>query len=656
MGTQALYQTTGSHNSAMGNSALYYVTTGSYNTGVGYNAGGGTVANSTGSYNTYVGYNAGPNATNYTNSTAIGSNALVTESNQVRLGATNVNGVYAGGAAGNGGTGTNLYYYGTISDLSDVRAKKDIIDNNLGLNFVLKLQPRHFKMLAADTYNDGFIAQEVYQAASELPEMFNGVIVPDDPEDYYYIDYTTFVGPLVNSVQELYASSSPLYAGIAINPNHSTSTPFLMIDENGDLAYSGGSITAQGTASTSTTTYDSGLFSLQGSSWDNSTTTAITTSFSLINKTLSTTSSRLEIGFATGTNGSLGMSQAMLTITNAGDVAVSGDLTVGRRLYLGSKTTGMGSTSTYLFVDDTLGASSTYIATNADGWQASTAYDYAERYESNEQLEPGDLVTADPDGINKVKRSTSSKDIILGIVSTKPGFMTGGPAPDTYPVALAGRVPTKVSTQNGHIRPGDFLAPSDMPGVAVKATEKGSIIGVALEAYDKPGQGLISVFVNVSYMGDKFAVGGTSSAVSEDIKGFAYMKANTQEVLVNHANLQGYPIVQLMPQGYVKGSYWVQDITGTSFKIMFSESQTADIKISYVITLPNVTEVPISDGTIGLFDTLTGQVTTQSGQPIAGPIAPEPDPEPPAEPEPEVEPAPEPESEPLVTVEPEPTG
>ena len=67
---------------------------------------------------------------------------------------------------------------------------------------------------------------------------------------------------------------------------------------------------------------------------------------------------------------------------------------------------------------------------------------------------------------------------------------------------------------------------------------------------------------------------------------------------------------------------------------MFSEPQSMDIKISYIITLPNVTTVPISDGVIGMLDTLTGQVTTQSGQPIADQL-PRGEPEPEAEADPE---------------------
>jgi hypothetical protein len=38
----------------------------------------------------------------------------------------------------------------------------------------------------------------------------------------------------------------------------------------------------------------------------------------------------------------------------------------------------------------------------------------------------------------------------------------------------------KVSTKNGDIQPGDYITTSDIPGVGMKATEPGRVIGKAL--------------------------------------------------------------------------------------------------------------------------------------------------------------------------------
>ena len=52
------------------------------------------------------------------------------------------------------------------------------------------------------------------------------------------------------------------------------------------------------------------------------------------------------------------------------------------------------------------------------------------------------------------------------------------------PVALVGRVPVRVSTINGDIEPGDSLALSEIPGVLMKATKAGVVIGRAMEGFD----------------------------------------------------------------------------------------------------------------------------------------------------------------------------
>ncbi len=60
-------------------------------------------------------------------------------------------------------------------------------------------------------------------------------------------------------------------------------------------------------------------------------------------------------------------------------------------------------------------------------------------------------------------------------------------------------MPVKVSNENGEIAVGDLLTTSSTPGVAMKATHDGQIIGNALNAYSGNSVGTIDVFVNVSY-------------------------------------------------------------------------------------------------------------------------------------------------------------
>ncbi len=116
-------------------------------------------------------------------------------------------------------------------------------------------------------------------------------------------------------------------------------------------------------------------------------------------------------------------------------------------------------------------------------------YDVAENYVSfDKTLAPGEIVAVDSSASTTVKRAQSG-DTILGVVSTSPGLLLGGADPATstrkaFPIALSGRVPVKVSLENGPIAPGDRLALSaTTPGVAVKATESGWTVGVALDSY-----------------------------------------------------------------------------------------------------------------------------------------------------------------------------
>jgi hypothetical protein len=95
-----LFNTGGSSNTAAGQAALYRNTTGSNNTALGVGAGLTATpanANVTGSNDTFIGYQSGPGtATQLTNATAIGANAIVNQSNALVLGGTGANAVNVG--------------------------------------------------------------------------------------------------------------------------------------------------------------------------------------------------------------------------------------------------------------------------------------------------------------------------------------------------------------------------------------------------------------------------------------------------------------------------------------------------------------------------------------------------------------------------------
>ncbi|WP_334112060.1 tail fiber domain-containing protein, partial [Paucihalobacter sp.] len=200
--------TTGDNNTALGVDALSFNETGNNNTAVGRRAMGSTGALTSGSNNTALGYFAYSTG-NFTNSTALGANTVITASNQIRVGNNTVTSI--GGIVG-------------FTNLSDRRFKKNIQYNAPGLAFIKKLKPatyqldmesmarflgtpeesrdRNAERIRENTPETGFIAQEVEQAAREVGFVFSGVDVPQSISDYYGLRYASFVVPLVKAVQE----------------------------------------------------------------------------------------------------------------------------------------------------------------------------------------------------------------------------------------------------------------------------------------------------------------------------------------------------------------------------------------------------------------------------------------------------------------------
>lgn len=200
--------TTGSRNSSYGRSALYQTTTGGYNTAFGDSA---LFSNLTGNYNTALGYAANVSTTGLANATALGNGAIVDASNKVRVGNTAVTSV--GGQV-------------SWTTFSDKRFKKNLKENVQGLAFINKLrpltytvdinalnsyfhngenqsEPNEFNEKAGALVHNGFLAQDVEEAAEKLHYDFSGVDKPQMQDGLYGLRYAEFVVPLVKAVQEL---------------------------------------------------------------------------------------------------------------------------------------------------------------------------------------------------------------------------------------------------------------------------------------------------------------------------------------------------------------------------------------------------------------------------------------------------------------------
>jgi hypothetical protein len=134
---------------------------------------------------------------------------------------------------------------------------------------------------------------------------------------------------------------------------------------------------------------------------------------------------------------------------------------------------------------------------------AITQIDVAENYLTNDlTLEAGDIVAADPNNSEFITKASSATQPLLGAISTAPGVLLGKnfSSSNSRPVALVGRVPVKVSTENGEIKIGDPITVSSVAGVGMKATLSGKTMGYALKDFSDSTPGKIPVFINIGFL------------------------------------------------------------------------------------------------------------------------------------------------------------
>ncbi len=188
-----------------------------------------------------------------------------------------------------------------------------------------------------------------------------------------------------------------------------------------------------------------------------------------------------------------------------------------------------------------------------DGTVSSPAADLAEMYPIEGAIEPGDVVAFAGNGSTLARAWRDNALPLAGVISSEPAFLMGQSYTDEHdvgtpppassdgslvgaqhgrieravlheievnhraPLALAGRVPCKVSGENGPIRPGDLLTVSTIPGHAAKAIEAGPVIGTALESFDG-GSGKILVFVNTGWFSPEDAHAPRIQALEAEIE------------------------------------------------------------------------------------------------------------------------------------------
>lgn len=334
-------------------------------------------------------------------------------------------------------------------------------------------------------------------------------------------------------------------------------------------------VSSVGTASAKDPTFDSYGLSLRGSAWNGSEAEAV--EMMLQNVVDDEESYRLSVRNTTETE--------VAYITNEGIMKIAGDMIIGGRLYPSDR--GTPQTEKYIYYDGSAGPGGDFMRTNAKGWSTGS-YDFAEMFPSGEELVSGDVVVFTGTG-ETVQRATGAQgEQLAGIVSTRPGFLAGENVAGAYPIALAGRVPTKVSTANGSIAVGDPLTASTTSGVAMKAIDAGQIIGYALESYiGSESDNLILTYVNVGYWSGGpqtiTIVQNQASQASSDAQGFSALNMSGNIYMATN---------QILSIGRLEGisGIWSIESDGTiktegSLKIVTESYQGIDVE-TVAVTSP----------------------------------------------------------------------
>jgi len=192
---------TGGHNVVIGNAAGGVISTGGANICIGSDAGNAGTALTTGDTNIFIGQSINAGASGRLRSIVIGTTSSSSKGDNTTFISAN------GGESFNGANTT------TWNQASDIRIKKNIIDNNTGLDAINKIQVRNFEYRTLEEITDfdspeaamvdkqgtqlGVIAQEIEEILPNLiTETSQGVKTLNSDNLTWY---------LINAVKELSA-------------------------------------------------------------------------------------------------------------------------------------------------------------------------------------------------------------------------------------------------------------------------------------------------------------------------------------------------------------------------------------------------------------------------------------------------------------------
>ena len=188
-------------------------TTGSNNLFLGYNVAASTT---TGSRNVLIGYSVQPSNGSDTIFIGAGNKTHTGDySNNGFMGPGNSSGSYGGMYQGN-----NSGYWSTTSD---IRIKKNIVDNDIGLKEILQLEVKNFEYRLPEEIEDEKIATRAVESpgvkvgviAQEVEDILPEIVETHEATGVKSVDNNNLTWYLVNAVKELSAKNDALEARLA---------------------------------------------------------------------------------------------------------------------------------------------------------------------------------------------------------------------------------------------------------------------------------------------------------------------------------------------------------------------------------------------------------------------------------------------------------
>ena len=125
-------------------------------------------------------------------------------------------------------------------------------------------------------------------------------------------------------------------------------------------------------------------------------------------------------------------------------------------------------------------------------------FDVANVYDiSDPEVKEGDILIFDPEkGLQKASLPYDSH--LFGIFQEQPGIVFRRADDSGKPVVRSGIAKVNVSLSNGEIKRGDSITSSTSPGLGMKASSPGYVVGIALED-SKEDKGQIDVAIDISF-------------------------------------------------------------------------------------------------------------------------------------------------------------